>query len=125
MSGNSIILDTNIVLYLLSGDETIADFLNDKTVFLSFISELELLGYNGISAVELSKIEGLLADSTIIDINSEIKKIVIEIRKSKKVKLPDAIIAATSHYLDIPFMTSDKDLTKLPDLNILLYDKKE
>ncbi len=123
MSGNSIFLDTNIVLYLLSGDETIADFLNDKTVFLSFITELELLGYKEISAEELSKVESLLADSTIIDINSEIKKIVIELRKSNKIKLPDAIIAATSHYLNIPFMTSDIDLTKLTELNILFYEK--
>jgi len=123
MSGNSIILDTNSVLYLLSGDETVADFLNDKTVFLSFISELELLGYKGISTGDLSKIKDLLADSTIIDINSEIKRIVIEIRKNKRLKLPDAIIAATSRYLDIPFMTSDKNLTKLRGINILFYDK--
>lgn len=123
MSGNSIFIDTNIVLYLLSGDDTIAGFLNDKTVFLSFITELELLGYKEISTEELLKVESLLADSTIIDINSEIKKIVIEIRKSNKIKLPDAIIAATSHYLNIPFMTSDKDLTRLTDLNILLYEK--
>src|SRR5690606_34669807 len=123
MSGNSIFLDTNIVLYLLSGDDTIADYLNGKTIFLSFITELKLLGYKEISAEELSKVESLLADSTIIDINSEIKKIVIALRKSDKIKLPDAIIAATSHYLNIPFMTSDKDLTKLTDLNILLYEK--
>ncbi len=81
------------------------------------------MGYNEISAEELSKVESLLADSTIIDINSEIKKIVVELRKSNKIKLPDAIIAATSHHLDIPFMTSDKDLTKLTELNILFYEK--
>ena len=123
MSGNSIFLDTNIVLYLLSGDDTIADFLNDKIVFLSFVTELELLGYKEISPEELSKVENLLADSTIIDINSEIKKIVIELRRSYKIKLPDAIIAATSHYINIPFMTADNDLSKLSDLNILLYEK--
>jgi predicted nucleic acid-binding protein len=123
MSGNSIFLDTNIVLYLLSGDDTIAEFLNNKTIFLSFITELELLGYKQISAEDFSKVESLLADSTIIDINSEIKKIVIGIRKSNKIKLPDAIIAATSHYLNLPFMTSDKDFTKLTNLNILLYEK--
>ena len=123
MSGNSIFLETNIVLYLLSGDDTIADFLNDKIVFLSFVTELELLGYKEISPEELSKVEDLLADSTIIDINSEIKKIVIELRRSYKIKLPDAIIAATSHYINIPFMTADKDFSKLSDLNILLYEK--
>ena len=123
MNGNSIFLDTNIVLYLLSGDKTIADFLNDKTIFLSFVTELELLKFKDISPEEQLRIESLLADSTIIDINSVIKKIVIELRKSHTIKLPDAIIAATSHYLNIPFMTSDKGLSKLAELNILLYEK--
>lgn len=123
MNGNSIFLDTNIVLYLLSGDKTVADFLNDKTIFLSFVTELELLGYKEISPEEQILVENLLADSTIIDINSVIKKIVIELRRNHKIKLPDAIIAATSHYLNIPFMTSDKDLSRLTDLNILLYEK--
>jgi len=123
MSGNSILLDTNIVLYLLSGDETIADILNESIIFLSFITELELLGYKDLSAKELIKIESLLADATVIDINSDIKKIVINLRKSNKIKLPDAIIAATSHFLDIPLLTSDKDLSKLSDMNILLYEK--
>lgn len=30
MSGNSVLLDTNIVLYLLSGDKVLADLLFDK-----------------------------------------------------------------------------------------------
>ncbi len=123
MNGNSIFIDTNIILYLLSGDDTIADFLNDKTIFISFVTELELLGYQEINPEELIKIKNLLEDSTIIDINSDIKKIVIEFRKSNKIKLPDAIIAATSYYLNIPFMTSDKNLTKLSKLNILFYEK--
>jgi len=29
MNGNKIVLDTNIVLYLLAGDKTIAEFLQD------------------------------------------------------------------------------------------------
>jgi predicted nucleic acid-binding protein len=123
MSGNRILLDTNIVLYLLSGDETIADILNESIIFISFITELELLGYNDLSAEELIKIEGLLTDATVIDINSDIKKIVIKLRKSNKIKLPDAIIAATSHFLNIPLLTSDKEFSKLADMNILLYEK--
>ncbi len=114
---------SNIVLCLLSGDRIVADFLNDKTVFLSFVTELELLGYKDISLEEKSKGENLIADATIIDVNSMIKKIVIELRKAHKIRLPDAIIAATSHYLNIPLMTSDKALTRLTELNILLYEK--
>lgn len=44
MSGNSLLIDTNIALYLLNGDNTIAELLDGKDVYLSFISELELLG---------------------------------------------------------------------------------
>lgn len=54
MNGSSIFLDTNIVLYLLAGDETIAELLHEKTLFISFVTELELLAYKDISAAELN-----------------------------------------------------------------------
>jgi predicted nucleic acid-binding protein len=59
MIGNNILVDTNIILYLLSGDQTVADFLNKKHVFVSFITELELLGYVGIEPDERAIVEGL------------------------------------------------------------------
>jgi predicted nucleic acid-binding protein len=45
MNGNRLLLDTNAVLYVLGGDETLAAFLNGKELFLSIIAELELLSY--------------------------------------------------------------------------------
>jgi predicted nucleic acid-binding protein len=44
MSGNNVLLDTNIVLYLLNGEETLIPLLEEKNLYLSFISQLELLG---------------------------------------------------------------------------------
>lgn len=44
MNGNKLFLDSNVILYLLSGDYTVAEFLNGKQLFVSFISQLELLG---------------------------------------------------------------------------------
>jgi predicted nucleic acid-binding protein len=49
MNGNSVLLDTNIVLYLLGGDKVLAELLNQKKLYLSFISQLELLGFRGIT----------------------------------------------------------------------------
>ena len=43
MSGNSLLVDTNIALYLLAGDERVAELLHGRDLFLSFITELELL----------------------------------------------------------------------------------
>jgi predicted nucleic acid-binding protein len=47
MNGRSFLIDTNIALYLLGGDVTITNILDNSTIYLSFITQLELLGYSG------------------------------------------------------------------------------
>jgi predicted nucleic acid-binding protein len=42
MSGNLILVDTNVLIYLLSGDSAIADSLQDQQIVISFITEIEL-----------------------------------------------------------------------------------
>lgn len=56
MSGNSVLLDTNIVLYLLSGDKVLSELLFDKKLYLSFINQLELLGFRGITKEQHTEI---------------------------------------------------------------------
>jgi predicted nucleic acid-binding protein len=48
MNGINILLDTNIVLYLLDGDTVLQRYLQGKSFYISFINELELLGYRNI-----------------------------------------------------------------------------
>jgi len=43
MSGKEILVDTNIILYLLNGSDTLEEVLQGKDIYLSFITELELL----------------------------------------------------------------------------------
>ena len=40
MNGNKLMVDTNIFLYLMQGDSTLASILEGKSIYLSFISEL-------------------------------------------------------------------------------------
>lgn len=49
MNGNKLFLDTNIILYLLNGDLTLAELLNQKQLYISDITELELLAYKNIT----------------------------------------------------------------------------
>ena len=51
MNGN-LLIDTNIFIYLTKGDEKVIDFLQDKNICISFISELELLSFKEISIEE-------------------------------------------------------------------------
>lgn len=124
MSGNKFFVDTNIVLYLLSGDKTLAELLNGKQLYLSFISQLELLGYIGLTARERKIIEDFLSQCVIIDINNRIKTETITIRQKYKIKLPDSIIIASSLYLDIPLITADSDFKSVDELSLIFYHRE-
>ena len=102
MSGSSLLIDTNIALYLLNGDTTIAELLNGRDVHVSFITELELLGFQDIKEEDRSIIEELLNNCIIVDLNQAIKRITVDLKQKYKLKLPDAIIAATSIYMNLP-----------------------
>jgi len=122
MSGNNLLIDTNIALYLLSKDDTIAQLLNGKDVYISFITELELLGYKKLLPHEQEKIRDFISNCIVVDINAEIKQNVINIRQQYLVKLPDSIISATAIYLGFPFVTADKGFEKIKGMDIILYD---
>jgi len=122
MSGNSFLLDTNIVLYLLNGDETLADFLYKKDLYVSFITELELLSFHKITNKEQQIIQSILKECFIIELNSEMKQQVIKIRKQHNTKLPDSIIAASSVYTNIPLVTFHNNFEKIEALNLIKYN---
>ena len=123
MNGNRLFLDTNIILYLLDGDETLATFLNEKQLYISVITELELLGYSGITKKDEVIIREFLSHCRILQINNSIKEETINIRKKYRTKLPDSIIAATCLYLDLPLVTSDIEFKKIEELMLIHYEK--
>ena len=123
MNGPDLFIDTNIVLYLLGGDHTLADLLDKKTWYLSFITELELLGFKSLNEAEEKSIRDLLDQCVIIDINPFIKKKAIQIRRSSGLKLPDCIIAASAVYLGMPLITADKDFANIPGIELVLYER--
>ena len=123
MSGNSLLLDTNIVLYLLNGEETLIPLLEEKNLFLSFITQLELLSTRYLNPDDTLKIRQFIAECTVIDITPEIKEFAISIRQSYNIKLPGSIIIATSMWLNMPLITADKDFTKI-DIADLIYFKR-
>ncbi|MGE0773266.1 MAG: type II toxin-antitoxin system VapC family toxin [Cyclobacteriaceae bacterium] len=123
MSGNRVLLDTNIIIYLLSGDKTLAELLQGKTVYVSFIFELELLGFSSMTQRESEKISHFLGQCYIVDINPEIKTQSVTLRKKHKIKLPDSILMATALFLDVPLISADKGLSRVEGINFILYER--
>ena len=122
MNGIRIMCDTNPLVYMLDGNAELGAFLNGKQVYISFISELELFGKRDLSLQDKVTIELMLNSFFITDINPAIKHIYIELRQRYAIKLPDAVIAATAIYLDMPLLTSDKDFKKIDGLKLIFIE---
>ena len=123
MNGNKFFLDTNAVLYILSGDKILAELLYGEKLCVSVITEMELLSYSNITAKEKQKIQDFLSEFVIVNIDDAVKLQTIEIKKQSRLKLPDSIIAATAIVSDLPLLTSDKHYKKVKGLNLLFYEK--
>lgn len=105
MNGSNIVADTSLLINFLNGNSVGRNFLEDREIWISGISEIEILAYNKLSTAERKLVKDFLKQTTIVDLATPIKEIAVELRLSKTLKLPDAIIAATSIYLDFPLFT--------------------
>jgi predicted nucleic acid-binding protein len=124
MNGNNslLLLDTNIVLYYLNGDDYLATILEGNFIVLSFITEFELLSYKHFSKTELEKVTKFIRNECLaVDVNYTIKQEAIDIRKKHQLKLPDSIIAATARSMDVPLLTADKVFKRLTEVDIYFY----
>ena len=109
------LLDTNAVINYLDGSlpesgKKMLDEIVDEDATVSVITKIETLGYNFKSFAEQNLIETFIEGSTILDLTDEIVNQTIAIRKTKKIKLPDTILAATALVYDlilISWNTSD------------------
>lgn len=93
--------------------------LDEKNIFISFITELELLSKPDLTLAEKKIIKSFLNDCTIYDINTIIKDKVIDLKQNIKIKLPDAIIASTALWLNVPLVSADTDMKKIKSLNLI------
>jgi len=121
MNGNQLFLDTNIILYFLNGDKSLLPIFEEKQLFISFITQLELLSFKAITENEINQIEGFLNHCSIIEMSSRIKKDTIFLRRKYGLKLPDAIIAGSSLFLNAPLFTADKAMARISEIDLVYY----
>ncbi len=115
LTQNLIVLDTNVVLYFLGGRLT--NPLPSGQYFVSVITEIELLSYPSLSSDEEVQIRNFLAKITVVELERSIKDLAITFRKQYRLRLPDAIIAATAQVLNATLFTNDVRLGNLTEIN--------
>jgi len=121
MSGNNILLDTNAIIAILDGHSIATSIVNHNALHISFITELESLSYQKLSTKERSTVRNFLDECILLDINMEIKKVTIDFRINYRLKLPDAIIAATAFYYKLPLVSADKTFSKIKEIEVIRF----
>ena len=120
MSRVDLFVDANILIDLAEGRNQMDQYVDGNNLFLSVITEIELLGWHKITAKQESFLKSLHSDCPIVGLSKPAKELAIEIRQKHKIKLPDSIIAASSLHLDVPLLTQGKGFEKIKSLNLFI-----
>lgn len=110
------LFDTNSVVYYLQGRSPWVKFIDDTAMtgrFASVITRMELLAYPDITTDEEDGICRFLSDLVVVPLDDAIETMTITMRRNTRLKLPDAIIAATAVILGATLITGDQRITDL------------
>jgi predicted nucleic acid-binding protein len=102
-------------------EEFVDNLLRDGLPFISAITEIELLCWKTATEKDIEILHEFINDVQIIELEKSIKFATAEIRKSHRIKLPDAIIAATALVYDFTLVTRNirdfKNIQKIKLVN--------
>lgn len=124
MSGGSLVLDTSVAIDILGGDERAAALVQGAIVYVSVITRVELLSVAKPRTHSPEAAKAFLADCKLVQFSDEVQDLTIRLRKTYKLKLPDAAIAATAAWLNARLITADEAFTRIgKDVSVLIYER--
>lgn len=107
------VFDSNVLIYYLNGAlagdlrACVDEWISEGSV-VSLITRIEVLGFRQSEAEErrtLSLLTLLHEES----LHEAIVQRTIHVRRQRRLRLPDAVIAATALHLDLPVVTRNQD----------------
>jgi predicted nucleic acid-binding protein len=100
MSATDYLIDTNILVYHTKGSQLSVNFISNLIVQNSFnisiLSKIEFLGWDKHTSDGFEKCKKLIESANIYNVDGDIANKAIELKREKKIKLADAVIAATA-----------------------------
>lgn len=123
--GTQYLIDSNAVIEFLGGilppsaSNRLQDIVDLNTQHLSVINQIELLGFNGPTA-EMQTLEAFISSCKVLPLSDTVVQKTIELRKTYKIKLPDAAIAATALVHSLKVITRNiSDFNKIQGLEVI------
>jgi tRNA(fMet)-specific endonuclease VapC len=125
MSGTRFVLDTNTVIAMINGNEQLLQQTHDANfVGLSVISIIEFLAFSGINQEDKELLFELIHETEVVNLHmndTNLLNTIADIRVTNKLKLPDAIIAATAIYKNATLISNDKHFQNINGLSVLTF----
>ncbi|MCB9183649.1 MAG: PIN domain-containing protein [Flavobacteriales bacterium] len=106
-------LDTNVVMLAMGGDRRLSSFIHGKFPVISEIVEMELRCYPLAKSEDEARISEFLDKARIRHMDERVKGEAVRIRRFHRLKLLDAIVAASAKVDRLPLLTADGIFTKL------------
>jgi predicted nucleic acid-binding protein len=122
--GMNMLVDSNVIIDYVSNriPEKSAKQLDNyfnSNFSVSIISKIEVLGFNTLD-YEMEQLESFIQLSSIVYMDEAVADKTIEIRRMKRIKLPDAIIAATALVQNCILLSHNTtDFNKIEGLQVL------
>jgi hypothetical protein len=123
--GDKYLIDTNIAIHFLNGDLPenalkVVEPAMTSECNLSVISRIEVLAWQFPDEDKLRQAEKFLFASKVYRMTDDIADQAIIVRRACRVKLPDAIIAATAIVHNMTLLSrNESDFSKIPGLNYI------
>lgn len=106
------LLDTNVLIDIHAG--RIALGASVGRYAYSVISEIELLSWPAIKPVQDQELRYLLGHLHRVEVDAAVREAAILLLRQYRLKLPDAIIAASAQVHDATLLTNDQRLLATP-----------
>lgn len=115
------LLDTNIVIDTCkSAGAWLSPWTRHPAAACASVTRVEALGYTGISAEEDEAIRDFLGEVLSYALDDGVIEAAVRLRQQKRMKLGDAIIAATALEYGVPLVTRNvNDFKHIPGLEII------
>jgi predicted nucleic acid-binding protein len=118
------LIDNNVIsnyfsgLFSKKGMDFIAEVI-DQIPNISVITEIEALSWINTDKSKEKIIEDFIQDANILALTPDTVLQCVKIRRSQKIKTPDAIIAATAIANSLTLLTSDAHFNNIKELKVI------
>ena len=122
------LIDTNILIYHFNNNlpencYPVIDEIFNQHFNISVITKIEFLGFRKHTEESFKKGKTFIKNANIINMNHGIVDSVIDLRRKYRIKLPDAVIAATAIINNLTLITRNVDDFK--NLDLMIYNPFE